>query len=70
MYREVGRGIAVGLLGVGYGLWLTWRGIRNDIWCSHFGEPIVPRWMYIGGGILIVGLSVGFVIFVGHVGSG
>ena len=69
MYRQVSRGITIGLAGVCYGLWLAWRGYRYDLWYTRFGESIIPRWMYIGGGLLIALLSAAYVAFLYNVGG-
>ena len=51
MYR-IGKGIAIGILCACYGLWLVYRGIRNDIWIDVFWEAVIPRWIYIAGGLI------------------
>ena len=65
--RYIGRGFVVGIVAACYGIWLVWRGIQNDIWYSRFGEPIIPRWLYIVGGITIAGASMAYVLFLWHV---
>jgi len=59
MYRT-GRGIAAGIVCACYGLWLIYRGLTNDIWVDVFGEPVIRRWMYVAGGLVITvaGLAV------------
>lgn len=58
-----GNGV-VWLIIVGFGLWLLWRGITNNIPSSGFGEALIPRWMFVVAGLLCVLLGVGLFIFV------
>lgn len=67
------RGIIAGVVIVGLGLWLLWRGITNDIPRDLFGTPLVPRWMWIIGGLMsaIGGLAlIAFLLWQRHVASG
>lgn len=50
--RYHGRGLVAAILAVCYGVWLIWRGIRNDIWRDVFGEAVMPRWLYFATGCL------------------
>lgn len=61
--RYIGRGIVVGIVAVCYGLWLIWRGARNEVWMSNFGEPVIPRWIYIATGVVIAAGSIGYILF-------
>lgn len=60
--RVVG-GILVGVVFACCGLWLLWRGLRNDIWRDLFGGAVIPRWMYMAGGSLLTGIAVAYVRF-------
>lgn len=58
---------------IGFGLWLLWRGITNDIRRDLFGDPLIPRWMWITGGVICttVGLAVSaFILWQWHVAGG
>lgn len=65
--RYIERGLVVGIGAACYGIWLVWCGIQNDLWYSRFGEPVIPRWLYLVGGITIAGLSMAYVLFLLHV---
>lgn len=59
-YRE--KGFVVVVLFFLYGLWLLWRGIRNDVPVSvAFGEPLISRWVFVGVGIMVMLASAGYV---------
>ena len=62
---EVISGFGVAVLLVGCGLWLCGKGIRNDIWIFNLGEAVIPRWMYIAGGIVcaLAGLGLGWFLW-------
>ena len=61
--RPFYRGVFVGVLIAGFGLWLLWRGIRNDVWRSSvFNEPMLNRWYYILGGTLCIAGGIGYVV--------
>ena len=51
-------GMAVGIVIACFGLLLLWRGITNGVRRDRFGDPIIPRWLYVSGGI-ICGLAGG-----------
>ena len=49
------------LVGVGYGGYLIWKGVTGDIWRSGFtGDAVVPRWLYIVGGVLLILIGLGW----------
>ena len=69
----VWRGIIAGVVIVGLGLWLLWRGIANDISRDLFGTPLIPRWIWIMSGLMsaIGGLAlIAFLLWQRHVAGG
>jgi hypothetical protein len=44
------------------GFIVLWKGITNDIWRSRFGDTIVPRWLYLAGGVGLILLG-GLLLF-------
>jgi hypothetical protein len=40
-------------LGV-FGLILIWKGMSGDVMTTPLGGPVIPRWMYIGGGLALL----------------
>ena len=46
------RTMAVLLLSSGYGFYLIWKAVTNDIY-DWVGESFAPKWMYITGGLLL-----------------
>ena len=45
-------GIAAGIVMACFGLLLLWRGIANHVRRDTFGDSIIPRWLYVTGGIM------------------
>ncbi|MCP5487198.1 MAG: hypothetical protein H7A43_00960 [Verrucomicrobia bacterium] len=64
--RYIGRGLVVGVVAAGYGIWLVWRGIRNDVRFDRFGEPMISRWLYIVAGALLAAASIVYVLYLQH----
>ncbi|HLX68264.1 MAG TPA: hypothetical protein VKV04_01435 [Verrucomicrobiae bacterium] len=55
------RGLTACLIGIAYGGYLIWKGVTGNIWRTRFtGDAVVPRWLYIVGGGLLVLLGVGW----------
>lgn len=50
MYRHRGGGIALGILG----LTLIWKGLTGNVMTYTMGDDIIPRWMYIAGGLVLL----------------
>jgi hypothetical protein len=61
--RRLFEGFEVGLIALCAGLWLVWRGLRNDIWRDLFGAAVIPRWLYITGGLALAALSAAYLAF-------
>ena len=40
-------------LGV-FGIILIWKGLVGDVMTTPLGDPVVPRWMYIVGGLALL----------------
>lgn len=36
------------------GLRLIWQAISGDVMTTPLGEPIVPRWLYVVGGLAVL----------------
>lgn len=53
----------VGAIGVIVGLRLLWRGLRNDIPRTFFGEARIPRWCFWVGGFCLVASGGALVAF-------
>jgi len=50
----IGRGIAAALtLGV-FGIILIWKGLTNDVMSTRLGDVLIPRWMYLVGGLVLL----------------
>lgn len=45
--------IAVGLISAGYGIYLIKRGIEGDTLCPGTNFTYLPRWLFIGTGVLL-----------------
>lgn len=61
------RGISLGRGGCGIGLciglFLIWSGFTDNIIKTPMGNELFPRWMYIGGGLILIALDVvGFLL--------
>jgi hypothetical protein len=41
------------VLGI-FGLFLIWNGITGNVIKTIDGEAVIPRWMYIFGGVLVL----------------
>jgi hypothetical protein len=44
---------AIATLGV-FGIILIWKGITNDVMMTPMGDAIIPRWMYVIGGMILI----------------
>lgn len=44
---------ALATLGV-FGLILIWKGITGDVMTTPLGDNIIPRWMYVIGGLVLL----------------
>ncbi len=51
--RSNPRLIAICLMATGYGIYLIKRGIEGDTLCPGTNFTYLPRWLFIGGGILL-----------------
>jgi hypothetical protein len=60
------KGLVIGILGIAYGLWIIWRGIRNDLWLYNYGDPVLPRWLFIAFGAITMIASAGYTAFLMH----
>jgi len=40
------------ILGI-FGLFLIWKGLTNDVMRTRLGDVLIPRWMYVAGGIAL-----------------
>jgi hypothetical protein len=55
------RGSTACYVAIGYGGYLIWKGVTGDIWRSRFtGDAVVPRWLYIVSGVLLILLGLGW----------
>lgn len=63
MNRRLFEGFEVGLIALCAGLWLVWRGLRNDIWRDLFGSAVIPRWLYVFGGLSLAVISASYLAF-------
>lgn len=63
MNRRLFEGFEVGLVALCAGLWLAWRGLRNDVWRDLFGSAVIPRWLYITGGLALAVISAAYLVF-------
>ena len=51
--NQGGKLIAIGLMATGYGIYLIKRGIEGDTLCPGTTFTYLPRWLFIGTGILL-----------------
>ena len=51
--NQGGKLIAIGLIATGYGIYLIKRGIEGDTLCPGTNFTYLPRWLFIGTGILL-----------------
>lgn len=63
MNRRLFEGFEVGFIALCAGLWLLWRGLRNDIWRDLFGAAVIPRWLYVFGGLSLAVISATYLAF-------
>ena len=55
------RALIACLVGVGFGAHLIWKGVTGDVIRSSFtGDAVIPRWLYIAGGVLLILISLGW----------
>jgi hypothetical protein len=62
--RWILRGIIAGVVTMSVGSWLLWRGITNNIHRELFGDPLMPRWMWITSGLVFAMAGMGVIAFV------
>ena len=46
-------GAAVITLGI-FGVILIWKGLSGDVMTTRMGDVLIPRWMYLTGGIALL----------------
>lgn len=63
MNRRLFEGFEVGLIALCAGLWLVWRGLRNDTWRDLFGSAVIPRWLFVFGGLSLAIISASYLAF-------
>ena len=51
--NQGGKLIVIGLIATGYGIYLLKRGIEGDTLCPGTNFTYLPRWLFIGTGILL-----------------
>lgn len=61
------RGLSLGgrggdLVLLALGLMLIWKGITGNTIATPLGNELFPRWMYIGGGIILLTCSAVFFV--------
>lgn len=57
------RGSTACFVGIAYGGYLIWKGVTGDIWRSRFtGDAVVPRWLYVVSGVLLILLGLGWLL--------
>jgi hypothetical protein len=50
IYRKL---LAELILGV-FGLLLIWKGLTNDVMRTRLGDVLIPKWMYVVGGVALL----------------
>jgi hypothetical protein len=53
--------VAVGVLAV-LGLILIWKGVTGDVMTTRLGDTLIPRWMYIVGGVALLAFPAMFIL--------
>jgi len=53
--------VAVITLGV-IGITLLWKGLSGDVMMTRLGDTLIPRWMYIIGGVALLAFPTAFVL--------
>jgi hypothetical protein len=57
----LGRAVIVGAIAIICGILLIWRGATGDVWRSRYtGDTIIPAWMYVGTGVFVIVLALGW----------
>lgn len=60
MFYGSGRGL-VGIFAIGlFGLILIWKGITGNVMQYEMGGNIIPRWMYVFGGLVMLLFPIAF----------
>ena len=53
--------VAIGTLAV-FGLILIWKGVTGDVMTTQLGDTLIPRWMYIVGGVVLLAFPVMYIL--------
>jgi len=58
-----GRVLAALIILGSFGLFLVWKGITDDVTRSIDGKRVIPKWVFIIGGLGALAVSVFYLIF-------
>ena len=64
-YQNMNALVALTMLGL-IGIGLIWQGLTGDVMKSPLGDNIVPRWMYIVAGIVLLLFPIAWFIVAFH----
>ncbi len=45
------------------GITLVCKGLTGDVMMTRLGDTLIPRWMYIVGGVAVLAFPIAFVLF-------